>query len=815
MSAFTRLATLGTLSLMSLAAAHARTITVHADQTVETVSLFLVGACIEDVNHEIYGGLYSQMIFGESFQEPPDAPAFAGFRTLGGEWDLRDDGIAIAGADGPKLMSDAPAFADGSVSVELKFDHRHGDNAGLILRTADARIGADAFTGYEVSLDVNRQVVRLGRHRDNFTLLRDVPCDVPLDRWVTLKTVLRGPTIEVFVDGKSVLTFDDGPNALGAGQVGLRVWQKEASFRNLRIDDKPIPFKRDGDKPQVSRMWKAITRGAAQASFSLTTDRPFAGRQSQMITFKDGQGEVGIANRSLNGWGMHFEAGKPYEGYAWLRAAHETKVTVALQRTGDGHAYAERTLHVPAGEWQRVDFTLTPSATDASGQFALTLKQAGSITVGHVFLQPGSWGRFKDLPVRKDVVEKMIEQGVTVLRYGGSMVNHRDYRWKNMTGPRDRRPPTDGMWYRYSTNGWAVPDFLNLCEAMGVVGVPTLNVNESRDDIADFIEYVNGSPDTPAGQRRAADGHPQPYGLKYLELGNEEHVDEDYANKFIELADVIWKKDPNITLIVGDFVYNDRITNPNYLTGTASGITHMDGQTKVLRFAKQRGREVWFDVHTWSERTELSKDLDALPSYVDAIDKLANGAKHRVVVFELNANAHDQQRALANARSVNRLLRDGRLPMVISANGLQPDGQNDNGWNQGLLFLNPSTAWLQPAGYAMQMQARSRQPVLIKCGPNDDPTFDVTASRGADGKTLVLEVVNFGEQQAVDVQLNGFTPTKPDAQVTELAGPLNAVNTAADPTRIVLTQRAWRYDLRDAKVRATVAAHSLTIFRFE
>ena len=71
------------------------TIEVRADRVLHKLSPHLTGACIEDVNHEIYGGIYSQMIFGESFQEPPASPPVIGFKTYGGRW-LVDDG---AGAD--------------------------------------------------------------------------------------------------------------------------------------------------------------------------------------------------------------------------------------------------------------------------------------------------------------------------------------------------------------------------------------------------------------------------------------------------------------------------------------------------------------------------------------------------------------------------------------------------------------------------------------------------------------------------------------------------------------------------------------------
>ena len=69
------------------------------------------------------------------------------------------------------------------------------------------------------------------------------------------------------------------------------------------------------------------------------------------------------------------------------------------------------------------------------------------MVLGHAFLQPGEWGRFKGLPVRRDVAKGLIDQGITVLRYGGSMVNNGGYKWKKMIGPRYHRPPYAGTWY--------------------------------------------------------------------------------------------------------------------------------------------------------------------------------------------------------------------------------------------------------------------------------------------------------------------------------------------------------------------------------
>ena len=159
--------------------------------------------------------------------------------------------------------------------------------------------------------------------------------------------------------------------------------------------------------------------------------------------------------------------------------------------------------------------------------------------------------------MRKDVSEALMAQGLTVLRYGGSMVNCPEYRWKQMIGPRDRRQPYKGTWYPYSTNGWGIIDFISFCEAAGFLGIPDLNMDETPQDMADFVEYINGPADSEWGRRRVADGHPAPFGLKYIQLGNEEAVNDVYWEKFKPLVEAIWSRDPNIIPIVGDFAYGD------------------------------------------------------------------------------------------------------------------------------------------------------------------------------------------------------------------------------------------------------------------
>jgi hypothetical protein len=188
-----------------------------------------------------------------------------------------------------------------------------------------------------------------------------------------------------------------------------------------------------------------------------------------------------------------------------------------------------------------------------------------------------------------------------------------------------------------------------------------------------------------------------------------------------------------------------------------------------------------------------------------------------VVVFELNAANHSQRRAIANALALNAIQRDGRLPITTSANCLQPDGENDNGWDQGLLFLNPSQVWLQPPGYITRMMSSHFQPQLIQSSAqNSGNSLDVCAKLSLDSQTLVLQVVNLSSSPVpAAIHLDGFAPTNPIATVEALAGALSAVNTADNQQGIIPIQSQWHHGCTNGVARYTFASNSFSVIVFQ
>jgi alpha-L-arabinofuranosidase len=568
----------------------------------------------------------------------------------------------------------------------------------------------------------------------------------------------------------------------------------------------------------ISGMWRRAVSGGASGSFALDKSSPFKGAQSQQITFTGGAGSVGVDNMGLNRWGTNWQAGKSYDGYAYMRSTGPVTVQVAAE-SSVGTVYGSQSLTVNGTGWTKYPFSFTPNTTDNAGRFTIKLTGPGTVNIGYVYLEPGAWGRFQGLPVRLDIASALQSQHNTVLRYGGSSADPgvfgpgawSNYRWKNMVGPRENRPDYTGWWYGHESNGWGIPDFLNFAQALGVNAIPTFNSYETPQDMADFVDYLQGSASTTWGAQRAADGHPAPYAFRQIEFGNEERVDADYATRFNDAANAIWAKDPSIIVTVADVGYADVIADPDYVTGAASGLGSLSAYRSILGNAVAHNAQIAIDLHIGDDTPEqVQQSVDALKSLDHWLYQYNQGANYHINVFELNSGQHTMGRALANAKAISLLQQYGdRVTVVASANALQPDGQNDNGWDQGLVFFDTHRSWFQPPGYVTTMFSDANLGTVVHA-ETDNPFLAVSAQ--CDGSRLVLSVTNTSSAaQSPTIALTGFTPASRTAQVTSLAGARTDQNNAGNVNQVTPQNSTSAYTLVGNALNLTFAANSVTV----
>jgi hypothetical protein len=158
------------------------------------------------------------------------------------------------------------------------------------------------------------------------------------------------------------------------------------------------------------------------------------------------------------------------------------------------------------------------------------------------------------------------------------------------------------------------------------------------------------------------------------------------------------------------------------------------------------------------------------------------------------------------------------IQMVTSANALQPDEQNDNGWNQGLLFFNSRQTWGQPPYFVTRMKAKHYLPLAINVtvSGRESVTFSVTATKSVDGTMIALHVVN-----SIDVfrtyafHLIGFDPQRPTAHVETLAGHQSATNSSVTPFALVPSEADVTYNRVGNIITLTFPPNSFAIVRLQ
>ena len=264
-------------------------------------------------------------------------------------------------------------------------------------------------------------------------------------------------------------------------------------------------------------------------------------------------------------------------------------------------------------------------------------------------------------------------------------------------------------------------------------------------------------------------------------------------------------------------LYDKHIQNPFNFDGAASRITSLAAHQRILD-SPSNAMAKFGSMSTLAPNNRAAQpSLHGMFSFADALDKIADGATAQGRHLRVERPQPRAEARLANALAINTVERDGRIPIVTSANCLQADGQNDNGWDQGLLFLNPSQVWLQPPGYVTQMFSRNYLPHLVECQvTGTEGRLDANAKRSDDRKTLILQVVNSSEKaMTAQIHLAGFVPGNPVAQVSELSGPLEAVNTADKPRTITPQQIVWKHGIKDGQMSRTFRAHLFTVLRFD
>lgn len=450
--------------------------------------------------------------------------------------------------------------------------------------------------------------------------------------------------------------------------------------------------------------WTLQTGENSSAEMKLTKENPKfqSAPNSLKVTIKDASTPVRLVNGGY--WGMNLVKDDSYLLRAILRtsADYKGKITALLLSDTD-EVLALAPVEVDgSGSWNDVHQTLRPSATAAKGKLALEFDGTGTVSLDYVSLFPEKTFRDRPNGLRNDVAEMLNGLHPAFVRWpGGCVVEgislENRFEWKKTLGDPASRSGEYSTWGYRCSYGFGYHEMLQFCEDINADAMFVCNVGlgcqyrmgdaspESKiayylDDCMDAIEYALGDVTTEWGAKRAAQGHPQAFPLKYVEIGNENWGDE-YDKRFDIFYKAIKAKYPELILI------------SNHGLGGTGKIAKTD----------------MIDPH-WYVNPEFFFQNTTI------FDSHPRG-KYDAYVGEYACNANvgggNMRAALSEAAFISGMERNGDLVKMASYAPLL-ENRNDRSWAVNLIWLDTDQVLGRSSYYVQQMAAENRPTYNVK-----------------------------------------------------------------------------------------------------
>ena len=525
--------------------------------------------------------------------------------------------------------------------------------------------------------------------------------------------------------------------------------------------------------------------------------RIFAERIGHYYDF-DGWTGVGLSNDGFNG--MTVKAGAKYDFSVFMRNVSGKAKPVRVVLVVPGHqpeVLAETTLNVYDKEWQKYEAVLIPSKDCPNANLQILMLEKGEMDLDMVRLVPQA--TYHGHGIRKDLAEALEGLNPKFMRFPGGCVVHgggdgfwNTYRWKTTVGPMETRKALKNTWGYNQSMEVGYFEYFQLCEDMGMQPVPILpcgvscqgvnggwgmkgqaqevvdmaDMDEWVQDALDLIEWANGDVTTKWGAVRAAAGHPAPFNLKYLGIGNEEKITPEFAERFKYMYQKVTEKHPEI-IIIGTAGPGSHAGNPDY--------------ENAWKLAEEIGLPI-IDEHYYDPRQmfidsrQYSGDF-----YKDKKCKVYLGE------YSVQDRGHGQMNqwgdALAEAIYLMDVERNADKVVMTSYAPLFAYKHNTN-WNPNMIYFDNARPFFTCSYYVQQMFGQSSGQYCygdcVKFADGDDEfknhLIGQSVVLNVNKRELYVKVGNMTDQtKTVNIDLSRFS-VKPNAVRTVLSGKLDDEN---------------------------------------
>jgi alpha-N-arabinofuranosidase len=471
------------------------------------------------------------------------------------------------------------------------------------------------------------------------------------------------------------------------------------------------------------------------------------------ITSASAGNEVGIANSGW--WGYAVRPNTTYTGSFMAKPTGITQAHLRLISDDTGAPLAEATVPITPGAWQTYNYTLKttadPKAISTRNRLVISFDQPGIVNLQLVSLFPPTYNN-RPHGFRPDIMELQAAMRPHFLRLPGGNYLEGDtiaerFDWRKTVGPWQDRPTHRSPWNYQSSDGMGLLEMLQWCEDLKIEpvlavfdGYALKGAHVAGDDLKPFIQealdeidYVIGGATTEGGKLRIRDGHPQPFPLHYVEIGNEDNLDHSgsYEQRYAPMEAAIRARFPQLKLIATTRVKN--------------------GHPDII------------DDHYYKSPEEFF----AMVHHYDTVDR--NGPKIFVGEWatRVASPTPNFDAALGDAAWMTGMERNSDLIIMAS---YAPLFTNVNAgamqWAPDLIGYNAMSAYGSPAYYAQVLFGQHIGTTIAATeGKSSNDLIFWSATTSANNKTLYLKLVNASDRtEAIDLNI----PTARDGKATTL-----------------------------------------------
>jgi alpha-L-arabinofuranosidase len=324
------------------------------------------------------------------------------------------------------------------------------------------------------------------------------------------------------------------------------------------------------NKPTKAPGWTLVKSPGAEAVMAIDNSVPLGPKNPNSLRLeitKTGGGWAGVANEGFRGIAVRKGARHAFSVYLRAGGGWRGPVTASLEDP-NGHALDSAVIEGVGADWKKFERVLTAGETSSAARLVLAATSPGTLWIDQVSLFPEKTWKGRANGLRVDLAEMIAAMKPAFVRFpGGCYVEGNKlanaFRWKDTIGNLAERPGHWNLWGYRSTDGLGYHEYLQLCEDLGAEPLFVINCGMAHEDhvpldkmgpwvqdALDAIEYANGPIESRWGAERAKAGHPAPFRLKYLQIGNE-NGGRLYNERYALFYDAVKAKHPEIRLVAG------------------------------------------------------------------------------------------------------------------------------------------------------------------------------------------------------------------------------------------------------------------------